>query len=83
MTFIPFLSAWNYFISFFLNNPEQNFFYYYLGRLKEDEGLVKRKKHAPSPDKVNFDRAGLLAKVRSMKPGDHVIAFHLIFYHCF
>ena len=38
----------------------------------EDHGLLKRKRHLPKPEDLQFDRDGLLREVKTMKDGDRV-----------
>ena len=38
----------------------------------EDHGLLKRKRHSPKPEHVQFDKDGLLQEVKTMKDGDKV-----------
>ena len=34
------------------------------GKLAEEEGIVKKKRHSPHPDSLDFDKDGLLAEVQ-------------------
>lgn len=38
----------------------------------EDHGLLKRKRHSPKPEDLQFDKDGLLQEVKTMKDGDKV-----------
>ena len=36
----------------------------------EDHGVLKRKRHSPKPEDLQFDKDGLLQEVKTMKDGD-------------
>lgn len=38
----------------------------------EDQGLLKRKRHSPKPEDLQFDKDGLLQEVKKMKDGERV-----------
>lgn len=42
-------------------------------KAEEELGTVKKKRHSPEPDRVDFDKEGLLDEVLQMKEGEQVI----------